>query len=60
MESSGIYGLSLLMGHSAVSISAILANRSLGSFSANPNAAVEKMIVQTLEGIAAGKFDKIK
>lgn len=60
MESSGIYGLSQLMGHRAISISAILANRSLGSFSADPNAAVEKMIVQTLEGIAAGKFDKPK
>ena len=57
MESSAIYGLSHLMGHRAISISAILANRSLGSFSADPNAAVEKMILRTLEGVAAGTFE---
>ncbi len=57
MESSGIYGLSHLMGHRAISISAILANRALGSFSAKPHVAVEEMITKTLEGIAAGKFD---
>jgi uridine phosphorylase len=57
MESSGIYGLSQLMGHKAVSISAILANRSLGSFSSNPSATVDKMIRKVLDGITAGKFD---
>lgn len=57
MESSGIYGLSQLMGHKAVSISAILANRSLGSFSSDPSATVDKMIRKVVDGIATGKFD---
>ena len=57
MESSGIYGLSQLMGHKAISVSAILANRSLGSFSLDPSATVDKMIRKVIDGIAAGKFD---
>ena len=48
METSGIYGLSQLLGHKALSINAILANRATGEFSKNPYKVVEKMIVQAL------------
>jgi uridine phosphorylase len=57
MESAGIYGLSSLLGHRALSVSAILANRALGTFSSNPNIAVEKMIARVLEAVSLGKFD---
>ena len=48
METSGIYGLSKLMGHRAISISAILANRSRGEFSSDPSKLVDKMLVTAL------------
>ena len=44
METAGIYGLANLMGHQAISLNAILANRAQGTFSANPNAVVERLI----------------
>ncbi|WP_242094590.1 nucleoside phosphorylase [Aestuariivivens sediminicola] len=49
METSAIYGLSKLMGHQALSINAIIANRSLGTFSAHPGETIEKLIAYTLE-----------
>lgn len=49
METAGIYGLAKLLGHEAISISAILANRNNGEFSDNPEAIVERMIEQALE-----------
>ena len=36
METSAIYGLAILMGHNALSLNAIIANRADGSFSKNP------------------------
>jgi uridine phosphorylase len=48
METAGIYGMSRLLGHRAVSISAILANRITGRFSEQPEKTVEEMIVQVL------------
>ena len=48
METAGIYGMARLLGHQAVSISVILANRMTGRFSENPQQAVEKMIEQVL------------
>jgi uridine phosphorylase len=51
METSGIYGLAKLLGHQAVSINAILANRSLGTFSENADKTVELMIKSALERI---------
>ncbi len=48
METSGIYGLSKLMGHQAISMNCILANRSTGEFSKNPNKSVEELITYTL------------
>lgn len=49
METSAIYGLSKLLGHHAVSLNAILANRANGTFSKNPTEVVENLIVYTLE-----------
>lgn len=53
METAGIYGLSDLLGHQAVSISAILANRISGEFSEDPEATVEKLIEKALEIIVS-------
>ncbi|PHR92247.1 MAG: phosphorylase [Leeuwenhoekiella sp.] len=52
METSGIYGLSKLLGHKALSVNAILANRATGKFSKNPSEIVERMITEALERIA--------
>jgi len=49
MESSAIYGLSKLMGHQAVSLNCIIANRVLGEFSKNPLQTIDKLIQYTLE-----------
>ena len=48
METSVIYGLSKLLGHHAVSMNAIIANRANLTFSKDPYAAVENMIQYTL------------
>lgn len=44
METAGIYGLAHLLGHEALSVNAIIANRPLGIFSQNPAASIDKMI----------------
>lgn len=49
MESSAIYGLSKLLGHRAVSMNAIIANRATGTFSADPAKTVDELIQYTLE-----------
>ena len=48
METSAIYGLSKLLGHNAVSMNAIIANRSNGTFSNNPHKVVDDLIKYTL------------
>jgi len=48
METSGIYCLAKLLGHQAVSLNCILANRATGEFSKNPEAAVQELIQLTL------------
>lgn len=48
METSGIYGLAKLLGHKAISLNAILANRANGKFSKNPKETVALLIEQTL------------
>ncbi|MEZ5026769.1 MAG: nucleoside phosphorylase [Chitinophagales bacterium] len=53
METSGIYGLSNLLGHHAISLNAILANRANGTFSADANKTVNRLIELTLERIVA-------
>jgi uridine phosphorylase len=49
METAGIYGLSTLLGHQAVSLNAILANRMMGTFVKNPEAIVKQMIEKALD-----------
>jgi len=52
METSAIYGLSKLMGHEALSMNAIIANRPNLSYSKDPDAAIEKLIQYTLNKLA--------
>ncbi|MCM5663252.1 nucleoside phosphorylase [Galbibacter mesophilus] len=53
METAGIYGLAALLGHRAVSMNCILANRPNKNFSQNPEAATQKLIEYTLEKITS-------
>ncbi|MEA1785407.1 nucleoside phosphorylase [Arenibacter sp. GZD96] len=53
METSGIYGLSKLLGHRAVSLNCILANRNTGQFSKNPEKAIDRLIMYALERLTA-------
>lgn len=53
METAAIYGLSALLGHNALSLNAIIANRASGTFSADPYKAVDELIAYTLEKIAS-------
>lgn len=48
METAGIYGLGKLLGHSCLSLSAIVANRVTQTFSRNGLAAVDRLISETL------------
>lgn len=48
METAGIYGLGKLLGHSCLSLSAIVANRILKTFSGNGDATVDRLIRETL------------
>ena len=52
METSAIYGLSRLMGHQALSLNAIIANRPGRAFSKDPYAAIERLIIYTLDRLA--------
>ena len=49
METSAIYGLGKLLGHECLSLNAIIANRSLGTFSEDPYKAVDELIAYTLD-----------
>lgn len=51
METSVIYGLSKLLGHKALSLNTIVANRANGTFSKNAGLAVENVIKYALERI---------
>ena len=51
METSVIYGLSKLLGHEALSLNAIIANRANGDFSKDPKKTIEKLIEYALERI---------
>jgi uridine phosphorylase len=48
METAAIYGLSKLLGHSACSMNAIIANRANGTFSKDPYKVVDDLIIYTL------------
>jgi uridine phosphorylase len=51
METSVIYGLSKLLGHEALSLNAIIANRANGDFSKDPKKTVDRLIMYALERI---------
>lgn len=53
METAAIYGLSKLLGHHALSMNAIIANRANGTFSEDPYKAVDELIVYVLDKIAS-------
>nr|WP_315165549.1 nucleoside phosphorylase [uncultured Flavobacterium sp.] len=53
METAAIYGLSKLLGHHALSMNAIIANRANGTFSEDPYKAVDELIVYILDKIAS-------
>lgn len=49
METSAIYGLSKMLGHEALSLNCIVANRALGEFSKDSNKSIDNMIQYALE-----------
>jgi uridine phosphorylase len=49
METAAYYGFGRLMGHQTLSINAIIANRPLGTFAADPHAIVDRLIEKVLE-----------
>lgn len=51
METSGIYGMSRLLGHRAVSMNAVLANRPLGKFAESSTGIVDELIEYSLSRI---------
>lgn len=53
METAGIYGLSAVLGHRALSCNAILANRITNEFSQKPKKVVEQLIQTVLERLVA-------
>ncbi|HEX8269647.1 MAG TPA: nucleoside phosphorylase [Flavobacterium sp.] len=52
METAAIYGLSALLGHNALSLNAIIANRATGTFSLDAYKAVDELISYTLEKLS--------
>ena len=55
METGAIYGLGKLLGHQCLSMNAIIANRATGTFSEDPYAAVDQLIVYVLNKFAEAK-----
>jgi uridine phosphorylase len=51
METAGIYGLSAVFGHRAISFNVILANRSIQTFSKQPEKIIDNYIHQLLERV---------
>lgn len=49
MECAGVYALSGLLGHSALTVCAILANRATKEFHTNPSVSMEALIDQVIE-----------
>ncbi len=49
METSAIYGLSAMMGHKALSLNAIIANRASMQFSSQPARTIDELIEWTLK-----------
>ncbi|MEM8582910.1 MAG: nucleoside phosphorylase [Bacteroidota bacterium] len=53
METAGIYALAQALGHKAISISALLANRTNGTFSQNARQTVDSLIEWALERLTS-------
>lgn len=53
METSALYGLSAILGHNALTICTIIANRVIKQFSKDYHPAVEKMIQMVLDRVTA-------
>ena len=49
METAGIYALAKMLGHNAISLSAILANRENGEFSYRPGQTIKSLIESSLD-----------
>jgi uridine phosphorylase len=49
METSAIYGLGKLLGHSCLSLSAIVANRVVQEFSTRAGETIDRLIRTTLQ-----------
>ena len=52
METAIIYGMSKILGHNAISLNAILANRENGTYSENPSKTINKLILLTLDRLS--------
>lgn len=52
METGAIYGLGKLLGHECLSLNAIIANRTSGTFSEDPYKAVDELIEYTLDKLS--------
>jgi uridine phosphorylase len=53
MESSALYSLSRMMGHEALTVCVIIANRITEQFSSEYHPYMRKLILQTLDRLAA-------
>ena len=53
METATMYGLSRLLGHKALSLNAIIANRATGTFSQDTASSIDNLIKYTLDKIVA-------
>ncbi len=51
METAGIYGLAKLLGHRAISLNVILANRVTGQFTKQSSTSIDRLIQYTLDRI---------
>ena len=52
METAIIYGMSKILGHEAISLNAILANRENGTYSEKPSETINKLILLTLNSLS--------
>jgi len=52
METAIIYGMSKILGHNAISLNAILANRENGTYSKKPNKTINRLILLTLDKLS--------
>jgi uridine phosphorylase len=53
METSALYGLSGLLGHKALTVCTIVANRYRKEFSKNYKTAIERLIVHVLDRVCS-------